>query len=72
MENRFEIYPNPVDDVLYIKLNDDIKEINVYNIYGIKITTVNGQQSTTIDMSGFNSGIYFVEIEGNIYRIIKN
>ena len=27
MENRFEIYPNPVVDVLYIKLNDDVKEI---------------------------------------------
>lgn len=72
MENRFEIYPNPVDDVLYIKLNDDVKEIKVYNIYGIKMTTVNGQQSTVIDMSSFNPGIYFVEIDGNIFRIIRN
>ena len=54
MENTFEIYPNPVDDVLYIKLNEDVKEINIYNIYGIKMTTVNGQQSTVIDMSSFN------------------
>jgi hypothetical protein len=72
MENRFEIYPNPADDVLYIKSNEDVKEINVYNIYGIKMTTVNGQSTTVIDMSGFNSGIYFVEIDGNIFRIIRN
>lgn len=73
LENKFEIYPNPIDDVLYIELNENVKEINIYNIYGIKMSTVNGQQSTvTVDMSGFNPGIYFVEIEGNVYRIIRN
>ena len=73
MENTFEIYPNPVDDVLYIKLNEEVKEINIYNIYGIKMATVNGQQSAvSVNLSTFNSGIYFIEIEGNVYRIIRN
>ncbi len=72
IENNLEIYPNPVDDVLYIKLNKDVKEINVYNIYGIKMATVNGQNNAVIDMSRFNSGIYFVEIDGKIFRIIRN
>ena len=72
-ENNFELYPNPVDDVLYIKSDKNINEINIYNIVGIKVSTINGQQSAvSVDMSGFKSGVYFVEIEGKVFRIIRN
>ena len=72
-ENNFEIYPNPVDDVLYIKSDNNIKEINIYNIVGIKVATINGQQSTVnIDMSGLNSGVYFIDIDGKTLRVIRN
>lgn len=72
-ENKFEIYPNPVDDVLCIKSDNIIKEVNVYNIVGIKMATVISQQSTVnIDMSAFNSGVYFVEVDGKIFRVIRN
>ena len=73
LEDKIEIYPNPVDDILYIKLKEDVKEINVYNIYGIKMSTVSVQQSTVIvDMSGFNPGIYFIEIDGKVVRIVRS
>ncbi|MBR5604421.1 MAG: T9SS type A sorting domain-containing protein, partial [Bacteroidales bacterium] len=76
-ENNFQIYPNPVNDILYINAKENITEINIYNIIGVKMTTVNGQQTTvSVDMSGYNSGIYFVEVkterENSIIRIIKN
>ena len=72
-ENNFEIYPNPVDDVLYIKSDNNIKEVNIYNIVGIKVATVSGQQSAiSVDMSGFSSGVYFVEVDGKTFRIIRN
>jgi subtilisin family serine protease len=72
-ENNFEIYPNPVDDVLYIKSDNNIKEVNIYNIVGIKVATVSGQQSAiSVDMSGFSSGVYFVEVDGKTFRVIRN
>ena len=72
-ENNFEIYPNPVDDVLYIKSDNNIKEVNIYNIVGIKVATVSSQQSAvSIDMSGLSSGVYFVEVDGKTFRIIRN
>ena len=72
-ENNFEIYPNPVDDVLYIKSDNNIKEVNIYNIVGIKVATVNGQQSAiSVDMSGLSSGVYFVEVDGKTFRVIRN
>ena len=72
-ENNFEIYPNPVDDVLYIKSDNNIKEVNIYNIVGIKVATVSGQQSAiSVDMSGLSSGVYFVEVDGKTFRVIRN
>ena len=72
-ENNFKIYPNPVDDVLYIKSDKNIEEVNIYNIVGIKMATVSGQQSAiSIDMSSFSSGVYFVEVDGKTFRVIRN
>ena len=72
-ENNFELYPNPVDDVLYIKSDKNINEVNIYNVVGIKLIAVSGQQSAvSVDMSGFKSGVYFVEIDGKVFRIIRN
>lgn len=73
LENNFEIYPNPVDDVLYIKSDNNIKEVNIYNIVGIKVAAVSVQRSAfSLDMSGFNSGVYFVEVDGKTFRVIRN
>ena len=72
-EKNCEIYPNPVDDVLYIKSDNNINEVNIYNVVGIKLIAVSGQQSAvSVDMSGFKSGVYFVEIDGNVFRIIRS
>ena len=78
LTSALNIYPNPVNDKLYIETEVEIKEINVYTITGVIVgqqSTDNGQQTLSIDMSDLNSGVYFVEIktnEGNIVkRIIK-
>ena len=78
LASALNIYPNPVNDKLYIETEVEIKEINVYTITGVIVgqqSTDNGQQTLSIDMSDLNSGVYFVEIktnEGNIVkRIIK-
>jgi hypothetical protein len=72
------IYPNPVSDKLYIATEEEVKEVVVYSITGVIVgqqSTVNSQQTLTIDLSDLKSGIYFVKInteKGNIVkRIIK-
>jgi hypothetical protein len=78
IDSKVEIYPNPVDDRLYIVTEDDVKEVVVYTITGVIVgqqSTDNRQQTLTIDLSDLKSGIYFVKInteKGNIVkRIIK-
>ncbi|MBQ5689328.1 MAG: T9SS type A sorting domain-containing protein, partial [Bacteroidales bacterium] len=72
------VYPNPVNDKLYIVTVDEVKEVVIYDIYGRRqITeTPSHQGNWTIDLSELKSGIYFVKInteKGNIVkRIIKD
>ncbi len=77
--NNISVYPNPVNDRLYIVTEEEVEDVVVYSITGVIVgqqSTVNGQQTLTIDLSDLKSGIYFVKIntdKGNIVkRIIKN
>ncbi len=78
-ESRFVIYPNPVNDRLYIEAENEIEEVAVYDVYGRVQNLRNSETQklrNSIDVSNLKSGIYFVEVktkEGNIVRrIIKN
>ncbi len=68
IENKisFEIYPNPVSNVLNFNMkNQNIGEdyeILIYNIYGQKMYQNNHTDSGNIDISSFNSGIYLINI----------
>jgi hypothetical protein len=69
------IYPNPVDDRLYIETQSLIESVVIYTITGQQLSAISHQPSV-IDVSNLNSGIYFVKIsteEGDIVkRIVKN
>ena len=75
MTASFNIYPNPVNDRLYIEAETEVKEVVVYDVYGRQQTTVNGQQTSSIDISNLNSGVYFVKVVTEngetVKRIIK-
>ena len=79
IETQCNIYPNPVNDRLYIETEVEIEDVVVYTITGVIVgqqTTDNGQQSLSIDLSKLNAGIYIIKIntkEGNIVKqFIKN
>ena len=75
----FKVYPNPVQDRLYIETLTQIQSIEVYDIYGRVQNLRNSETQklrNSIDVSDLNSGIYFVKVkteEGNIVkRIVKD
>ena len=73
-ENDFVIYPNPVNDRLYIETEVEVEEVVVYTITGVVVgqqTTVNGQQTSSIDVSNLNSGIYFVKVVTENGEVVK-
>ena len=60
----FNVYPNPVEDRLYIEAETEVKEVVVYDVYGRhQVTeTPSLQGNVTVDVADMKSGIYFVKI----------
>jgi hypothetical protein len=61
---NLNIYPNPVNDKLYIETQTQIQTIEIYDIYGRHqvAETPRHQGDLSIDVLGLKSGVYFVKI----------
>ena len=72
-EASFNICPNPVNDRLYIETLTQTQTLTVeiYDVYGRQQLMVNGQQSTVIDVTSLNSGIYFVKVVTENGEMVK-
>lgn len=73
--DHIKIFPNPIIDNLYLELSE-ISEIKLVSICGQILYSQNSyKNSSEINMAGFNSGIYFLIIEGEKanyqFKIIK-
>lgn len=71
---KLELYPNPVGDLLHIKITSASQTINlkVYNALGsiVKDLNVNGPE-VSLDMSNFIKGIYYVGIDDGVETMLK-
>lgn len=76
-QSNFLVYPNPVKDVLNLSSDNTITSASVYNLLGqeLAVKTINAKEGT-IDVSGLQSGTYFVKIYSDTFvktwKIIKN
>ncbi|MFK5983246.1 MAG: M14 family zinc carboxypeptidase, partial [Flavobacteriaceae bacterium] len=75
-ETAFNIYPNPVKNILTINTSLSNYSVEIYNIQGQlinKIKTITKTQN--IDYSGYNSGIYLMKITSEnmvkTFKIVK-
>jgi len=76
--NLFDIFPNPVKDILYISLSDR----NVLGNTKIEISDVSGkivysnyfnfiEKTIEIDLTGFSGGIYFIKLDSGEKSEVK-
>ena len=66
----FKLYPNPVEDYLYIQSSDTtIKNIDIYSILGKKIYSTSSENK--LDMSSYSAGIYFIKVNNSTFKIFK-
>jgi hypothetical protein len=71
LESSFEIYPNPVNDRLFIKTEAIVDEVEILDVFGRQMTTAKNQIPTVIDVTKLNSGVYFIRMNTNKGEIIK-
>ncbi len=68
---EFNIYPNPVENILNISLQDERKtSFKIYNLMGQEVKSGNVSQ-TEINVSNLNSGIYIFEMNDGQKTITK-
>lgn len=64
--NGFEYFPNPVNDKLSLRAQNNIQNVSIYNILGQEVVrTAPNAVSGDIDMSQLNNGAYFVKVTIN-------
>jgi len=68
-EIQIEASPNPVSDILKVKINaDSYYQFSIYNIEGQKVLSNNISSNTnelSINFQDFNSGLYILKLIGN-------
>ena len=59
------MYPNPVKDVLYIKTDQELSTIKIYNILGLKVLEYNfdWKDIYKIDLPSLPEGVYLFRLE---------
>ncbi len=61
----YSIYPNPVINNLFINIESDQSiSIQVFDVNGkLLMSSMSSNNSTSIEMTDFNSGVYFIKLE---------
>jgi Secretion system C-terminal sorting domain/Concanavalin A-like lectin/glucanases superfamily/Fibronectin type III domain len=71
---KFSMYPNPVNDILKIAMETELKSVEIYSLQGQKVLSANNK---TIDIANLSSGMYMVrvqDVDGGIasQKLMKN
>lgn len=60
---NIELFPNPVENVIHIKSNSEIKKVELYNSFGQKIKSTEGNHKFyQLDVSEIKSDVYLIKI----------
>lgn len=67
---KFNVYPNPVVDVLNVEV-DGIVDVEILSLDGKIMKRQTVEQKGEVDMSGLSAGIYGGKLGGLIFKIEK-
>ncbi|MBQ8222001.1 MAG: choice-of-anchor J domain-containing protein [Bacteroidales bacterium] len=76
-ENGIEglmVYPNPAKDFVKISsLSSQLSVVKIYNTLGMLIDEIElNSNEIEINISDYNPGVYFFNVDGKVVKIIKN
>ena len=73
VENDFYIYPNPASsEVKVLSIMNGEANVSIYDLTGrcVKNIRVADISNATINVSDINKGVYFINVNGNVEKII--
>lgn len=71
-QDGFQVFPNPANGAVSFSgvANEDLEKITIYNQVGKKVMEFDGE-SRSIDLNGFEKGIYYVEATFYLHRTTR-
>ncbi|HTO36212.1 MAG TPA: T9SS type A sorting domain-containing protein, partial [Flavobacterium sp.] len=77
-KNTIKVYPNPFNDIVHIESDVLIKKVNVFDIIGKHINTIENAHNgiKSINLESLSDGVYFLQVEEDsgikqIFKIVK-
>lgn len=69
-----EIYPNPANNFVKVSSNGcQLTVVKIYNMLGMMIDEIEvNAKEIEINISDYNTGIYFFNIDGEVVKVVKN
>lgn len=65
------MYPNPTQNSFTVEYNYGVNRLEIMNIMGKKLMSLQASQGRSYDISSLTDGIYLVRLVGNNQQIIK-
>ena len=66
------IYPNPANDLIYLKnAPDQVSPISIYRIDGTLVLSAQLPFGSSVDVSALNKGLYFLRVNNKGFKFIK-
>ena len=72
--SSINIYPNPVEDELFIATEVRVKEIAIYDVYGRQTMSLQVNETTSqqvVKVAELEAGVYFMKVVTNEGEIVK-
>lgn len=64
------LYPNPVDEILYVETGNELFELEIFDTFGRLLLYFENQKE--LDVGSLNSGMYFVRYrDGGFFKILS-
>ncbi len=74
LASSFNIYPNPVENELFIETEMNVEEIAIYDVYGRQTMCQQVNETTSqqvVDVADLKAGVYFVKIIAGNGEVVK-
>ena len=67
--NKFTVSPNPAKSTVNVNVNGNA-QVRIFDMTGRCVKEVNAMGNTTINVEDLNKGIYFVNVNGNVQKLV--
>lgn len=71
-EETIQLYPNPSDNQVFIRSENSMEQVFLYDLNGMLVKTISpNSKNTSLDVSGLKSGVYIITIQTNQSVVMK-